>query len=50
MGRKLRNKGRANLPATISKRSVYIGNRVNNRYKDFKAYNYYYTYIGLTRL
>ena len=50
MGRRLCNKGKANLPTAISKYSVYIGYRINSRYKDFKVYNHYYTYISLARL
>ena len=50
MGRRLRNKGRANLLTAISKRSIYMGYRADSRYKDFKVYNYYYTYVSLTRL
>jgi hypothetical protein len=50
MGRRLRDKGRANLLTAMSKRSVYIGHRVDSRYKDSKAYNYYYTRISLTGL
>jgi len=50
MGKRLRNKGRANFPATISKRSVYIGYRVDNHYRDFKVYNYYSIRFTLARL
>jgi len=50
MGKRLCNKGKANLLIAISERSVYIGYRIDNRYKDSKAYNYNRTYIGLTRL
>jgi len=50
MGKRLYNKGRANLLTAISKYSVYIGRRADNRYKDSKVYNYYYTRIGLTGL
>ena len=50
MGKRLYNKGRANLLTAISKCFVYIGYRIDNCYKDFKVYNYYYVYISLTRL
>ena len=50
MGKGLYNKGRANLPTTISKRSIYIGYRIDSRYKDSKAYSYYSTRISLAGL
>ena len=50
MGRRLRNKGRANFPIAISKRSVCIGHRADSRYKDSKVYNYYRTHVSLTGL
>ena len=50
MDRRLRKKGRANLLTAISKRSIYMGYRADNRYKDSKACNYYYTRVGLTGL
>ena len=50
MGKRLCKKGRANLLTAISEHSVYIGYRADNRYKDSKACNYYYTCVGLTGL
>ena len=50
MGKRLCNKGKANLLTAISKRSVYMGYRADNYYKDSKAYNYYHTRVSLTRL
>ena len=50
IGRRLRNKGRANLLTAISKYSIYIGYRTDSRYKDFKVCNYYRIRISLARL
>ena len=50
MGKRLRNKGKANLPTAISKCSVCMGYRADGRYKDSKVCNYYYTRANLTGL
>jgi hypothetical protein len=50
IGKRLCNKGRANLPTTTSKRSICIGHGIDSRYKDSKVYNHYRTYISLAGL
>ena len=50
IGRRLYNQGRANLPTTISKYSIYIEPRIDYYYKDSKGSSYYYAYVSLARL